>query len=614
MTKSMKRGNKAMNAIVWALMAMLILSLGGFGVSNFGTTTATVAEVGDEKIDSQTYANALQQNLQSISQQTGQAFTLAQARQFGLDAQVRQQLFTSAALLNEADRIGISAGDAAVANELRQSQAFFGANGQFDRNTYELVLRQNGLTASDYEQDLRDGIARSLVMGAVGGGFVAPAAATDTLYAYVAERRAVSALRVTQDMLETPPAAPTEDDLRAYYDAHTDAFQSPETRTVTYAALLPDDLAPTLPVDDAALQALYDQRIDEFQQPERRLVERLVFPDRATAEAARTRIDEGAAFEDIVAERGLALEDTDLGDMAEADLGVAGAPIFALTEPGVVGPIDTNLGPALFRMNGILSAHDVPLAEVRDDLAREYQIDAARRAIADTRATLDDALASGDTVADIGAANQMTTGTVTLPSDDPIAGYPAFRDAAAAAQTGDFPELIDLDDGGLVILQLDAITPPATIPFEDARAAVAAALQAETLQTALSARAEEIATAVTGGAALTDFGPVTETPAVAREGVVDGAPPAAVQTAFAQGEGQAQAVTTPDWVGVVRTDGITAADTQGDAAAALRAQIAAQIEGAIAQDAQQLYTQSIANEAGIQINQAAIDAVHAQIP
>ena len=75
MTKSMKRGNKAMNAVVWVLMAMLILSLGGFGVSEFGTSGSNVAEVGNEKIDSQTYANALQQNLQGISQQTGQAFT-----------------------------------------------------------------------------------------------------------------------------------------------------------------------------------------------------------------------------------------------------------------------------------------------------------------------------------------------------------------------------------------------------------------------------------------------------------------------------------------------------------------------------------------------------------
>ncbi len=59
-------------------------------------------------------------------------------------------------------------------------------------------------------------------------------------------------------------------------------------------------------------------------------------------------------FEQVVAERGLALADIDLGEQARDDLGAAGDAIFALDEPGVVGPLPSDLGPALYRMNAIL--------------------------------------------------------------------------------------------------------------------------------------------------------------------------------------------------------------------------------------------------------------------
>ncbi|QUS35205.1 peptidylprolyl isomerase [Falsirhodobacter algicola] len=615
MAEGKKRGNKAMSVVVWMLMAMLVLGLGGFGVTNFGTNTQNIATVGDQEVDANAYARALQQRLQDLSQQTGQSFTLAQAQQFGLDAQVRQQLFSSAALQNEAEKIGLSVGDKVVADQLRDTPAFAGSDG-FNRATYERVLEQNGLTPSGYETSLRESIARSLLVGAVSGGFAAPQPVTDALYGYIAERRALSALPVTEADLPTPVPEPTEDDLRAFYDAHSDQFMAPETRQITYAALLPETVAPNLPVDDAALRDLYQSRIDEFVQPERRLVERLVFSDDAAAQAAMDRVTAGTSFETLVSERGLELSDIDLGDVAKGDLGAAGDAVFALQEPGVVGPFATDLGPALFRMNGILSAHEVTFDEARDDLATEFQADAARRAIADRREALDDLLAGGATVEDLANEPDVTLNTIDYSeaTDDPIAGYPAFRNAAEAAEEGDFPELIALEDGGLAALRLDSITPAAPIPFDQARDAVTEAWRADALHTARMARANEIAAAVTEGAALADFGAVTRVPEVARDGSIPSAPASLVGTAFDMDDGAAKAVEAPDWIGVLRVDAVRPAAQDGDGSAALKQQLAAQLEGGLAQDAQQLFTQSVADEAGIQINQSVIDAVHAQIP
>jgi peptidyl-prolyl cis-trans isomerase D len=179
-----------------------------------------------------------------------------------------------------------------------------------------------------------------------------------------------------------------------------------------------------------------------------------------------------------------------------------------------------------------------------------------------------------------------------------------------AVAEGDFPEAILLDDGGLVALRLDAVVPPEPIPFEEAREAVAEALAAERLAAALSARATEIKAAIEGGAALGGFGIVERTAGITRDGFVEGAPPELVQAVFAMSPGDLRVIEAEGYVALVRLDEITAAE--GDARAALAASIAAQASQAIGQDALSLFIGALSAEAGITLDQTAINAVNAQ--
>ena len=113
---------------------------------------------------------------------------------------------------NEADRIGLSVGDITVATEIQKTTAFYGLSGSFDRETYRFALDRANLTEAEFEASLRADVARQVLTGAVAGGFATPAVLTDTLYAYIGERRGFSLLRLGEADLTAPLPEPTDAD------------------------------------------------------------------------------------------------------------------------------------------------------------------------------------------------------------------------------------------------------------------------------------------------------------------------------------------------------------------------------------------------------------------
>lgn len=611
-----KKKRRGASVMVWVLMAMLIGGLGGFGVTNFGSGVASIGTVGDRKIDVGDYARSLRQAMDQFSKQIGQPVTIQQAQAIGLDRQVLQQVMDRAALDNETDRIGLSVGDAAVASKVSAIPSFQGVDG-FDRATYREVLRQNNLTEASFEAGLRADTARQLLQTAITGGLTAPQTLTDTIAAWAGEQRGFSMLRLTEKSLTTPMPPLTDADLQAYYHANIATYTRPEAKRIAYVAILPETLAKDMPLDEAALKATYESRLSSYIIPEKRLVERLAFATEADAASAKARIDAGTAFDDLVTERNLTLEDVDMGDMSQKELGDAGDAVFALKDPGVVGPFPSSIGPALFRMNAILAAQETTFEQAKPDLALEQQLEAARKEISGKVEAVDDALAGGASLADIAKEQGLTLQTTDYAAgaddNDPITGYQAFRDTADKLAEGDFPEAILLDDGGLVAMELDSTVPPAPVAFDKVKEKVTAAAQADALAKALSGEATRIKAAVEGGASLGAFGIVSRTAQIDRQGVVADAPPALLEAVFQMAPNDLRVIEAPGFAAVLQLNTITAAPTTGEDAAALREAISTNAGRAIGDDVLTLYTASLTASAGITLDQAAINAVQAQM-
>jgi peptidyl-prolyl cis-trans isomerase D len=602
--------------IVWVILGLLVVGLVGFGTSDFGGSVRTVATVGDTEVTTSDYARALQSEMRRINEQSGRTFSMSEAQAFGLDRAVLSRLVGEAALDEEAHRLGLSVGDAEVRDQVTSIPGFQGLDGSFDREAYNFTLDRMGLSVAEFEDQVRNETARNILRGAVTGALAVPPVYADTIYGWARETRDITWSRLTAEDLEEPLPEPSDEDLAAYHEAHAEEFTLGETKAITYAWLTPDMMLDTIEPDEEALRDLYQSRIDEYVMPERRLVERLVFSTEEAAEAAKARIDAGeATFDDLVEERGLSLEDVDLGEASRADLGAAADGVFGLSEPGLAGPLPSPLGPAIFRVNAILNASETPFEEVREELEAELAADRARRAIEDLTVEIDDLLAAGATLEDLADETEMELGQIDWRQGvtDGAAAYQGFRDAALLAEPNDFPELIELEEGGIVALRVDEVRPPELQPLDAVKPEVIAGWEEAEAATRLEAQAHAAADAIRGGAEMASLDlPLQTERGLTREAFIEGAPPAFVEGVFQMKPDDIRVFAAPGGAALVRLDAVNAPDQDSAEAQELKAGFSRQTEQEVANDVLQMYTGRLQARTAVQVNNQALNAVHAQ--
>lgn len=603
--------------LMWILMGLLIFGLGGFGITNLGGAVQTVGSVSGKPIDVNEYYRAVQQELSAIQQQTGQRITFAQAQQFGLDQQVLGRLVTERALDGEAERLGLSMGDENLRDQILTIPAFQNLSGAFDRESYRFALQNSGLTETEFENSLREDAARTLLQSAVIGGIEMPESYADALVAYLGERRSFSIATLTEANLDAEIAAPDEAALRAYYDANIDAFMQPATRDITYVWITPAMLLDTVDVDEEALRKEYEARDSEFNQPERRLVERLVFGTSEDATAALAQVTGGeTSFEALVEARGLTLQDVDMGDVTQESLVDNGALIFGAESGDVVGPAQTDLGPALFRVNAVLAAQSVSFDEAEPMLRDALAMDRARRVIDAQINDVDDLLAGGASLEEVAEESDLVLGAVNFHanSEGEIAGYDDFRRVAQIVTAEDFPEVEQLDDGGIFALRLDGTTEAAPTPFDDAKAEVEAAWRAAEVQTALKAQAEALTEKMAAGADIVTLGlNVVQESELTRGDFVPNTPAGMMDIVFDMTAGEVRSLPGDAQYLIVELDSIDAADLESTENASIRNVVSQQVSQALAQDIFNAYSNHIRSTSDIEIDQHALAAVNAQL-
>lgn len=616
MSETRKKKN---GAFVWAVMGLLVLGLGGFGLTGAFQTTggSKVAIVGDEELSADEFLFGFQQDISRASQQFGQTLTMQQARVFGVDQTSLRRQVTLAALTNEAAQINLSVGDSAVRTALLSNPSFQ-AGGVFSEVAYDLFLRQQGLTRAEYENLLRTDQTQSLINESITGGIGPQTTAARVLLDFIGETRSLTWAELDASVL--PDETPTPDDaaISAFYDANEAAFTTPETRKITYAMLTPEMLAADIDITDAAIQEVFDARQTTLNTPARRVVDRIIFPDMTSASLAYDKITAGdASFDEVAAERGLTIPETSIGAVRATQLSPAAAELlFASTETGIYGPVEATLGPAIFRVNAVLAENIVTLEDAQDIIRDELAATQASSLMLTKIGAIDDLIAGGASLEELADETEMQLFTIDYNADstDDITTSEAFNAEALAAGVDEERDLIELENSGILALRVDEITPASLRTLDESRDQAIAGALAEATRARVQIYATELAAQVSAGADLAaTLGAIGVTPTQAanatRTAPPAGLPPVVAMELFNQTADETLTYETDTGAIILQINSITAFDPESETGALFLARAQEQIEGDIASDIYTLYANGIVATTELTINQGLIDAI-----
>lgn len=598
---------------VWILMGLIMFSLVGFGAVSFSGSNTAVATVGDQEVSVEDYYREMQREQRALQAQTGQLFPMSQLAALGMDRQVLGRLVSIAAIDNEVDQLGISIGDENLLKEIVEIPSFQGINGEFDRESYAYALSNAGLSERDFEDDLRREAARTLVQGAMMVGAEMPTTMRDTITSFIGARRSFSWVQLGNDETAMIALAPTDAELQAYYDANPEQFILPETKEIAYVLMSPDMLIDQVDIDQKDLLDTFNERSDQYQAPERRLVERLVFADDEAASSAMAQLEaDGTTFEALVDDRGLALADVDMGDMTMGALGAAGQDVFSAQVGEVVGPLPSDLGPALYRINGRLEARVTVLADVEAELRDELAMGRARRLIEQQAEEIDDLLAGGATLEEIADETDMELGQIswTAQSSDSVAAYNGFREVAAAVTAEDFPAVEFLEDGSLFAIRLDTVLPARPQPLQDAMTKALQGWNAQQRQNAITTEAEAILARAQANGDFDEGLTVTSETGLTRTAYIDNTPAEMMTQVFEMEPGELRIVSGEGSTVVLHLKEILPPGESTDLTA-LSDALQTQLNQALSQALFQAFAQDAQSRARPTIDQQAINAVQA---
>lgn len=608
------------------IFSLLMFGIGIYGVEDLirGGGTSAVATVGNTKISSEQVRQAYQNQLERYQVQLKRALSPEQARALGLDRQVMSQLITEAALDQKTRDLGLAVPDSAVLRAIHEEKSFQTAQGQFDPQLFYQTLQRAGLNEQRFVNEQRSVIARIQLAEAVSGGISVPTALRESVHRYTTERRAVSFLFL-QPSDAGQIAAPTDEELKSWYEGNKDKFRASEYRTVNFLVVDPETVAQSEPVSDEDARKAYDLNKSRYGSPEKRTIQQIVFPDAASAEAARKEIEEGAKTFDQVAEaRGTSGSELTLGTLSRDELfdkTVAEA-AFSLPEGGVSPPVKGQFGQVLLRVTKIEPGTVKPFEEVSGEIRKNLALQRAKDKIEDIRDAIEDQRASAKSLADIAAerklnlvAVQAVDGQGKAPDGTRIGTIPdadTTLPAVFRAEIGGDNEPLRTKSGGYIWYDVTKIDGAHDKPFEEVKDAVKAGwMQAETAKR-LQAKGRELVEKLDKGASIEDAAKEVgvnpqETSDLARNQPKDMLTADVVNLIFATPVGKSGSAASGDSRAVFKVTSATmpafVADSPSDKT------VTQNFQSAIADDVLSQYITDVQKNAGVKVDQAALRKV-----
>ncbi len=504
--------------LVVCVMMVITLVPGGIFTNYIGLTQEGVlAQVGDKQISVQEVA----QQARLMGKQQFKGNVPEQLMPY-LEQRAADGLITQAAMVHEADRLGLSVSDQELTDYLHQGQ--FGEilfpNGNFiGQQAYEdLVQNQFNMGVTEFENEVKAERAQTKLLATVTAGInVSDKDILEQLKQQNTKVKFDYAVITLDDIKKQ--IKPTDAELKAFYEQNKQRYQNsiPEKRKARYIMIDTAKLADKIPVSQTELQSYYSQHQDEFRIPETVTVRHILIKtptadsngkvDQAAVDAAKNKAEDiekqlkaGASFAELATKYSEDPGSAKNGGLLPPLKRGQTVPEFEKaafsTPPGqTTGIIRTSYGFHIIHVESKQEPRQKPLEEVKAQIEPVIQRQKAAvqvQSLANTVQTLARTEGLDKAAADKGLT---VTSTADITRTDQLPGLPDSGDLVSAifsANKNDPPSTAHTPEG-LAVYQVTEIQPPQTPTFDQIRAQVEQQFKDQRAQAMIVQKTQEMA-------------------------------------------------------------------------------------------------------------------------
>ena len=394
-----------------ALIILLVFAFSIWGVGDIfrGYNANILAKIGNRELNAQNYLFNFNREVNRISNQLERIVTTEEAINSGLHYQILDRSLVELSANAASDEIGLIASDDAIKKRILSTNAFKNAFNQFDRNIFEQIIRQNGLTEDSFLVLERDSHVLSQLSKSIFKDINPPSALNDLLFRYQFERRNVDYIIISPDEISQEDEV-DKNEIEIFYNKNINLYKTEETRDFSIISLNVSTLSKLENVSDEEINIFYEDNKYNYYEPEKRSYYLIPYFSNEDAIKALENYSSNGDIEKILIDRNLNINDVDQG-LITFDDGISESvseTAFNASLNQLSGPTESPFGPSLIYVNEIISEKEIKIEEIKDQIIIDIQKDKAKDKVYSLYGEIEDLRAEGKTLEEIAEEKSLS--------------------------------------------------------------------------------------------------------------------------------------------------------------------------------------------------------------
>ncbi|MBN1552700.1 SurA N-terminal domain-containing protein [bacterium] len=477
------------NVALWPVIIAFIAFYGwSFSGSQQKSKGPVAAIIGDTEI-SQNDVLEMEQRFQQHYRQLYQDNFARMSANMNFRQMALDKMIDDIVLLQTADQMGVMVSEDEIMKSIEKTP-YFQVDGKFSNGLFQRVLRQMGVSSTQYKQFLQHDLTLEKVRTLIGS--IAPVTNDELKEMY--ERQNV---KINCDFYQFRARSYLEEitvdeaEMKAYYDAHQEEFKLDDQYKIQYIHFDPSKMKDEVELFDEDIDDFYTKHLDQYEEKEQVSASHILFKvpsdapeekwDEALnkAKSALKRLEAGESFESLAKELSDDPSGANGGDLGYFSKGRMVKPFeeaaWNLEIDEVSEPVKSQFGYHIIKKTGYKKASFKRLEEVEDSIVNTLKLEGAKELAMDKAQKIFQTVTENTTLEDIAKNENLeikTSDLFTLKAPPAELGRSKNLDMLLKEATIGKIIIPIESSNGVFLISIEEIVPSHIPPFEETKESV----------------------------------------------------------------------------------------------------------------------------------------------